>query len=70
MLGLCPQTPNGFRWLGVAPIPKTTTLSLQIFGFAPGLWSVLGVQMRYIKIFRQSQVQKSRCMRVVVKIKF
>ena len=36
MLGALPPTPNGFRRLGVAPIPKTTTLSLQIFGFAPG----------------------------------
>ena len=34
--GLCPQTPNGFWRLGVAPISKNTTLSLQIFGFAPG----------------------------------
>ena len=34
--GLCPQTPNGFRRLGVAPIPKNTTLSLQISSFAPG----------------------------------
>ena len=34
--GPCPQTPNGFRRLEVAPIPKNTTLSLQFFGFAPG----------------------------------
>ena len=46
------------QWLlasgGSALIPKSIILPLQISSFAPGRWSVLGMQMRYIKIFRQS----------------
>ena len=62
--GLRPQTPNGFRRLGVLPpYQKAQPSCCKFLALHMVRESVLRMQMQFIKIFHQSQERKSRCMK-------